>query len=133
LILFLFLLVSCLFVFWDRVSLYSSGCPGTHSVDQAGFKLRNLTASDSQVLGLKACTSFVSCKGTQGNCFQLRKPVALNWGSRATEGRESSHPESGDYAGINQERRWQEKFKQWDSQSHVLLCADFLPWRQITS
>ena len=28
----------CLFVL-DRVSLYSSGCPGTHSVDQAGFKL----------------------------------------------------------------------------------------------
>ena len=26
----------CLFVFWDRVSLCSFGCPGTHSVDQAG-------------------------------------------------------------------------------------------------
>jgi hypothetical protein len=29
----------------DRVSLYSSGCPGTHFVDQAGLKLRNLPAS----------------------------------------------------------------------------------------
>jgi hypothetical protein len=29
------------------------GCPGSHSVDQAGLKLRNLPASDSQVLGLK--------------------------------------------------------------------------------
>jgi hypothetical protein len=28
-------------VFRDRVSLCSSGCPGTHSVDQAGLELRN--------------------------------------------------------------------------------------------
>ncbi|GAB1284923.1 Sodium/hydrogen exchanger 4 [Apodemus speciosus] len=39
------------------VSLCSSGCPGTHSVDQAGLELRNLPASASQVLGLKACTT----------------------------------------------------------------------------
>jgi hypothetical protein len=38
-------------VFRDRVSLYS--CPGTHSVDQAGLKLRNPPASASQVLELK--------------------------------------------------------------------------------
>jgi hypothetical protein len=37
---------------YDRVSLCSSGCPGTHSVDQAGLELRK--ASTSQVLGLKA-------------------------------------------------------------------------------
>ncbi|GAB1288405.1 Kinesin-like protein KIF24 [Apodemus speciosus] len=36
-----------------RVSLCSSGCPGTHSVDQAGLELRNPPASASQVLGLK--------------------------------------------------------------------------------
>jgi hypothetical protein len=44
----------CLFVclFRDRVSLYSFGCPGTHSVDQAGLELRNPPASASQVLGL---------------------------------------------------------------------------------
>jgi hypothetical protein len=41
-------------VFRDRVSLCSPGCPGTHSVDQAGLKLRNSPASASQVLGLKA-------------------------------------------------------------------------------
>jgi hypothetical protein len=45
------------FVFWDRVSLYSPGCPGTHFVDQAGLELRNLPASASQVLGLKACVT----------------------------------------------------------------------------
>jgi hypothetical protein len=42
------------FFFFDRVSLYSPGCPETHSVDQAGLELRNLPASASQVLGLKA-------------------------------------------------------------------------------
>jgi hypothetical protein len=35
-------------------SLCSPGCPGTHSVDQAGLELRNPPASASQVLGLKA-------------------------------------------------------------------------------
>jgi hypothetical protein len=30
---------------------------GTYSVDQAGLELRNLMASASQVLGLKACKS----------------------------------------------------------------------------
>jgi hypothetical protein len=44
-------------VFWDRVSLCSLGCPGTHSVDQAGLKLRNPPASASPVLGLKVCTT----------------------------------------------------------------------------
>jgi hypothetical protein len=44
-------------VFPDRVSLYSSGCPGTHSVDQAGLELRNLPASASRVLGLKVCAT----------------------------------------------------------------------------
>jgi hypothetical protein len=42
------------FIFRDRISLCSPGCPGTHSVDQAGLKLRNPPASASQVLGLKA-------------------------------------------------------------------------------
>jgi hypothetical protein len=34
-------------VFQDRVSLCSPGCPGTHSVPQAGLELRNLPASAS--------------------------------------------------------------------------------------
>jgi hypothetical protein len=45
------------FVFRDRVSLYSPGCLGTHSVDQAGLELRNPPASASLVLGLKACAT----------------------------------------------------------------------------
>jgi hypothetical protein len=57
---FLFVCFCCfLFVclFWDRVPLYSPGCPGTHSVDQAGLELRNPPASASQVLGWKACAT----------------------------------------------------------------------------
>jgi hypothetical protein len=50
------------FGFPDGVSLCSPGCPGAHSVDQAGLKLRNPPASVSQVLGLKVCaTTPVGC------------------------------------------------------------------------
>jgi hypothetical protein len=42
------------FVFRDMVSLCSLGCPGTHSVDQAGLEFRNPPVSASQVLGLQA-------------------------------------------------------------------------------
>jgi hypothetical protein len=49
--------MSFFFFFQDRVSLYSPGCPGTHSVDQAGLKLRDPPASASQELGLKACAT----------------------------------------------------------------------------
>jgi hypothetical protein len=51
------LLFVCLFLFFCFLFLYSPGSPGTHSVDQAGLKLRNPPASPSQVLGLKACTT----------------------------------------------------------------------------
>jgi hypothetical protein len=44
-------------VFWNRVSLCSPGCPGTHFVDQAGLELRNPPASASWVLGLKVCAT----------------------------------------------------------------------------
>jgi hypothetical protein len=57
---FCFFVVFCLFLFlffWDRVSLCSPGCPGTHSVDQAGLELRTPPASASQVLGLKVCAT----------------------------------------------------------------------------
>jgi hypothetical protein len=65
---FLFLFYFILFFFFrDRVSLCSSGCPGTHSVDQAGLKLRNPPASASQMLGLKAYTTIARLK----NCFYL--------------------------------------------------------------
>jgi hypothetical protein len=53
-VLFCFVVV---FGFWFFETLYSPGCPGTHSVDQAGLELRNPPASASQVLGLKACAT----------------------------------------------------------------------------
>ena len=34
----------------------NSPCPGTHFIDQVGLELRDLPASASVVLGLKACT-----------------------------------------------------------------------------
>jgi hypothetical protein len=43
-----------LLLLWGLFSLCSIGYPGTSSVDQAGFELRDLPASASQVLGLKA-------------------------------------------------------------------------------
>ena len=49
----------------DRVSLYSSGCPGTHQVtDQAGLELTEREKEKPsclclQVLGLKACITLV--------------------------------------------------------------------------
>ena len=35
------------FVFQDRVSLCSPGCPGTHSVDQTGLKIKDAPTSAS--------------------------------------------------------------------------------------
>jgi hypothetical protein len=52
-----FFVLFCFSVFRDRVSLCSPGYPGTHFVDQAGLKLRNLPASAFRVLGLKACAT----------------------------------------------------------------------------
>jgi hypothetical protein len=49
--------ISFSFFFWDRVSLYSPGCPGTHSVDQASLEVRNPPTSASRVLGLKVCAT----------------------------------------------------------------------------
>jgi hypothetical protein len=53
----LFLFICFVLFFWDRVSLYSPGYPGTHFVAQAGLELRNPPASASRVLGLKACAT----------------------------------------------------------------------------
>ena len=49
---FIYLIYFCLFQ--DVVSLCNLGCPGTHCVDQAGLEHFNLSASASQMLGLKA-------------------------------------------------------------------------------
>jgi hypothetical protein len=56
-VLLLLLLLFFFLVFQDRVSLFISGCPETHFVDQASLELRNPSASASRVLGLKACAT----------------------------------------------------------------------------
>jgi hypothetical protein len=63
------------FFFQDRVSLYSSGCLGTHFVDQAGLELRNLPASASRVLGLKACATMPGLKVHSYSMCQYSIPV----------------------------------------------------------
>jgi hypothetical protein len=83
--------------FRDRVSLCSPGCPGAHSVDQAGLELRDLPDSTSRVLGLKVWATtaqrffgfcfcfvlfcFVLDVGSPGWLFMV--PV-LCWGARVT-------------------------------------------------
>jgi hypothetical protein len=58
----LFLLFVCLFVcFRDRVSLYSRGCPGTHSVDQAGLEIRRRGPPRPAPFCLLLC---YKCKGS---------------------------------------------------------------------
>jgi hypothetical protein len=47
----------CVFLSFFFFLLCSPGYLGIHSVDQGGLKLRNLPASASQVLGLKACAT----------------------------------------------------------------------------
>jgi hypothetical protein len=50
------------------------GCPGTHSVDQAGLQLRNPSASASRELRLKVCatTAWQAQKGNLENMPLLR-------------------------------------------------------------
>jgi hypothetical protein len=57
----LLLLFLFIYLFWERVSLYSPGCTGTHFVVQAGLGLRKLPASASQLLGLNICTTTAQC------------------------------------------------------------------------
>jgi hypothetical protein len=55
------------------LSLCSPGCPGTHSVDQAGLKLRNPPASASQNAGIKSV-----CHHCLEGAALIKK--TFNWG-----------------------------------------------------
>jgi hypothetical protein len=75
--LFVLVLVVVVVVFQERVSLFRPGCPGTHSVDQAGLELRNLPASTFQVLGLKVCTALLAIHILRYYLSSLLKDVCL--------------------------------------------------------
>lgn len=51
-----------LLVFWDRVSMYSPGCPGTRPIEQTDLKLRDLPASASSA-GIKGVDHY--CLATE--------------------------------------------------------------------
>jgi hypothetical protein len=59
-------------VFWVRVSLYSPGCPGTHSVDQAGLKLTEIIC---------LCLPSAGIKDTHSAQVNLRNPDPVLTGS----------------------------------------------------
>ena len=50
-VIFYYLFIYLFLVFWDSVSLCSPGCPGTHSVDQAGLDVRHHTQHKSLLKG----------------------------------------------------------------------------------
>ena len=107
--LFFFFLFFCFLFLRDSVSLYSPGCPGTHFVDRAGLELRNLPASASQVLGLKACATTTQLEHPLLKCvlrlmIQLARGTekTINWTSlklRMMGQREGSEVKSTGYAG----------------------------------
>jgi hypothetical protein len=48
-----YLFIYLFIYFWDRIPLYTSDCPRTHSTDQAGLRHRDLLTSTSSVLRWK--------------------------------------------------------------------------------
>jgi hypothetical protein len=69
----LFCFVCCSFVFLDKVSLCSHGCPGTHFVDQADIELRNLPAG---IKGMHhhAWLSFQELKVGENDIYDIKGP-----------------------------------------------------------
>ncbi|GAB1294326.1 Ceroid-lipofuscinosis, neuronal 6 [Apodemus speciosus] len=71
-------------VYRDRVSLCSPGCPGTHSVDQAGLELRNPPASASPSAGIKGVRHHARL--IQSCCTM--SPQVSRWASGRPRGRQ---------------------------------------------
>jgi hypothetical protein len=94
---FFFVLFCFGLVFRDRVSLHNPGCPGTHFVDHGGLELRNLPASASLVLGLKACTTTPGYK--QIFVVEIDK---LNLKQTKTKNKQTKNPYSIRKTGRNQ-------------------------------
>jgi hypothetical protein len=60
---------------FDRVSLCSPGCPGTHFVDQAGLELRNLPASASHPGAFPCLSGQKRCPQDPANESWLKQPL----------------------------------------------------------
>jgi hypothetical protein len=73
-----FVLFFCFLFLPDRVSLCSPSCTGTHSVDQDGLELRNVTASATQVLGLKTCATIPSSKAIFVSVYSVQIKLLNN-------------------------------------------------------
>lgn len=58
----------------DRVSLSRPGCPGSHSVGQAGFQLTRLPA---WVVGLKVCATTAWMAGISFKVISVTHPVLI--------------------------------------------------------
>jgi hypothetical protein len=68
---------SIFLVFRDRVYLCSLGCPGTHSVDQAGLELKNLPASVSGTLKAKYFIKFAGLSKGESRVRKFMQKVGL--------------------------------------------------------
>jgi hypothetical protein len=98
----LFVFVFVILAFWDRVSLCSPGCPGTHFVDQGILEFRNSPASASWVLGLKA-------SATTPSMMQLLSGDSLGRRRQPTPTNQSSI----NHQSINQSITWVDSAAVW--------------------
>jgi hypothetical protein len=100
----------------DRVSPYSPGCPGTHSVDQDGLEFRNPPASASKVLGLKACA-------TTAQPFLLfwQVPLITEPASSSTQNQDLklNQPDTNNYMeallSLVQRKKWKSASSRWQT------------------
>jgi hypothetical protein len=67
-----------LLVFWDRVSLYSPGFPGTQSIVQAGLQLRNLPAC-LPCAGMKGVCHHCPAKTLKKTKTKTKKTLTSNY------------------------------------------------------
>ncbi|GAB1299239.1 G-protein coupled receptor-associated protein LMBRD2 [Apodemus speciosus] len=91
---------------------FSPSCPGTHSVDQAGLKLRNPPASAYQVLGLQAVSLGTRCLNLLG--FQQFMGDNDMTSDLVDEGKELIRREKRkrqrQEEGENRRREWKERY-----------------------
>jgi hypothetical protein len=93
--------------FRNRVSLCSPGCPGTHSIDQAGLELRNPPASASHMLRLKVCATTAGEMALVSITKQRKKNRGREGGREGgmEEGREGGREGEGEGEGERENKK----------------------------